>query len=430
MEVSQDFKSAWTWFIQHKVGELLKANPDCVNQASLADVEKVIRLLGLNNESIFSKAIGFMPKLEGANVKIKADIPFFEAELGGDFVPNPKSIDNASASLEAISRKISNYFERISLKKSLYIYFDELEAFYHTAEQHKRDQRMVRDLLFSVGKANESFRKKSVDIHVIAAVRSEVIDNMGALGQEVDRLVHDCGFNVSWHHANKSQNHPLIQIINKKINTSEKENGIEQSENPIETYFTQRVNNFDIETFLLDRSFYKPRDMVWRLSLAQKLFPNETKFTNEVLHDTEIEYSTKLWDEVRYELSATYSEEEINAIEVVLSGGPTTFELHHIEKRFDDSERYYQTIGQLLQRRSVREILSDLYRLGAIGNNFRTGASGSDIRNRWSFRGDPNLLPDKRMIIHQALQKRLSAVAKRRRGSQGATRGPSTPPLG
>lgn len=117
MEVSQDFKSAWMWFIQHKVGELLKSNPDCINSASAPDVEKIVRLLGLNDESIFSKAIGFMPKLEGANVKIKADLAFFEAELGGDFIANPKSKENANASLEAISRKVSFYFERISLKR-------------------------------------------------------------------------------------------------------------------------------------------------------------------------------------------------------------------------------------------------------------------------------------------------------------------------
>lgn len=428
MEVSQDFKSAWTWFIQHKIGEILKSNPDCINPATLPHAEKAIRLLGLNDDSIFTKAIGFMPKLEGANVKIKADIAFFEAELGGDFVRNPKSKENANASLESISRKIFDHISKVSLSRPIYIYFDELEAFYHTPEQHRRDQRMVRDLLFSVGNANERFRKSSVDIHVVAAVRSEVIDNMGALGQEVDRLVHDCGFNISWHHANKSQNHPLIQIICRKINSSERENGIIESEDPISSYFSRKVNNSDIETFLLDRSFYKPRDMVWRLSLAQKLFPNETKFTNEVLHDTEIEYSTKLWDEVRYELSATYSEEEIDAIELVLSGGPSIFELHHIEMRFNTSEKYYPAINTLLNRRSVREILSDLYRLGAIGNNFRTGKSGGDIRNRWSFRGDPKLLPDKRMVIHQALEKRLSAVAKRRRGSQGTNRGPSTPP--
>ena len=84
MEISQDFKDSWTWFILHKIGENLKDNPSiCGGDKKIP--EKIIRLLGLQDESVFRKAIGFLPKLEGAQVKIRADISFFEAELGGDF---------------------------------------------------------------------------------------------------------------------------------------------------------------------------------------------------------------------------------------------------------------------------------------------------------------------------------------------------------
>lgn len=138
----------------------------------------------------------------------------------------------------------------------------------------------------------------------------------------------------------------------------------------------------------------------------------------EVLKETETEYSGKLWDEVRYELSATYSDAEVDAIESVISGGASAFELREIEDRFSRAASYSKIVGNLLQRRSVREILADLYRLGAIGNSFRVGAAGTDIRDRWFFRGDPTLLAEKRMVVHRALLKRLSVVAVRRRGSK------------
>ena len=245
---------------------------------------------------------------------------------------------------------------------------------------------------------------------------------MGALGQEVDRLVHDKGFLISWHHAKRSVSHPLMEIITRKIQMSEKESGLEQSESPLASYFPEQIDGVAIEAFLLDKSFYKPRDIVWRLSLAQKLFPNETFFSRDVLHETESEYSSKLWDEVRYELSATYSDDEINSIEMVLAGGASAFEIGQMEHRFEQAVQYSKTVAALLERRSVREILIDLYRLGAIGNAFRTAATGSQVRNRWIFRGDSTLLTEKRMEVHSALLKRLSVVVARRRGSRGGQR--------
>ncbi|MBL0406207.1 hypothetical protein JKG68_19795 [Microvirga aerilata] len=83
MEVAQDFKAAWSWFILHKIGENIKENPGAYSESSVGTAGKAVRLLGLNDDSIFRKAIGFMPKLEGANVKIRADVGFSKPNLAG-----------------------------------------------------------------------------------------------------------------------------------------------------------------------------------------------------------------------------------------------------------------------------------------------------------------------------------------------------------
>jgi len=411
MEVSQDFKSTWTWFIHHKIGELLLADPNLAESSSTA---KYLKVLGINNPSTYTKILGFLPRLEGATVKIKSDLNFFELELEGDF---RGSETNGQTTLEALNRKLGVLSQGIKLLKPIFIFFDELEVFFDSSEQHRRDQRMVRDLIFSIALANDLFRSHKIPIHVIGAVRSEVVDSMGALGQEVDRLVHDRGQTIAWHFAKRSLDHPLIQIIRRKILASEKSAGIEESTDPIGRYFPARTSGQFLDAFLLDRSFYKPRDIVWRLTIAQKQFPKSTKFDEEILHQTEIEYSSKLWDEIRYELSATYSSSEIDVIEMVFAGGPVHFDLQSMDERFLAAERHSINAKQLNSRRSTRDILSDLYRLGAIGNSFRAGPAGTDIRNRWAFRGDPTLLADKHMTIHPALVKRLSAVPKRKRGN-------------
>lgn len=418
MEFSQDFKDAWSWFILHKIGENLKRDPDLIIDYD-GSLPKILKLLGLGSESAFRKVLGYMPKLDAASVKLKADLQFFEAELGGDF---KREGDFANVTLNALVARVRERLLSLEFNKALFIYFDELEAFYHTPEQHRRDQRLVRDLLFSIGSLNDLFRARSKPVHVIAAVRSEVVASFGTLGQEVDRLVHDRGTLISWHHAKRSISHPLLEIVVRKLVISEKLEGVTPSTDPLKTYLPDAVNGEPLDEFMLDKSFYKPRDIVWRLSIAQQLFPEESSFKGEVLRETEIDYSNKLWDEVRYELGATYSDEEVDLIENALSGGSASFEIEQIQEKFDKAASYSQKMAELLRRRSVKEIMHDLYRLGAIGNSFRVGTSGNTIRNRWAFRGDPKLLDDKRMVVHPALNKRLSIVASRRRGHRGGIR--------
>jgi hypothetical protein len=412
MELSQDFKTAWKWFIHHRLGETIKKNPEIVTNSK---ADNYLRLLGLTDPTVFSKVLGFLPRFEGAHVTVKTDIPFFEVELGGDFT---RSGQTGKTTLDALTRRLDSLFQTLSFSKTVFLFFDELEVFFHSLEQFHRDQRMVRDLMFAVAAFNNIARQANSRVHLIAAVRSEVIDGMAALGEEVDRLVHDKGFNLAWYFSKRSMRHPLMEIVRRKIAASENVAKIHTDGDVLEKYLPTNINGQPIDAYLLDRSFYKPRDIVWRLTIAQKQYPDEPKFSVDILNETDIEYSTKLWDEVRYELSASYSTSDIEIIEMILSGSRMYFELEDIEERFDRISTRSSNAQKLLGRRSAREILNDLYRLGAVGNAFRTGTTGDTIRNRWAFRGDPSLLTDKRMTIHPALAKRLSAIAPRRRGTR------------
>jgi len=156
MEISQDFKSAWTWFILHKFGENLQLYPNSYTQVSKSLVDRIIRLLGLNDDSVLQKAIGFMPRLEGAHIKIRGDAGFFAAELGADFKSKG---EQGETTLDAISKKVIKILSEVKLNHPIFLYFDELEAFYHSEEQHRRNQRLVRDLLFSIDTLNTVFSK-------------------------------------------------------------------------------------------------------------------------------------------------------------------------------------------------------------------------------------------------------------------------------
>jgi hypothetical protein len=128
----------------------------------------------------------------------------------------------------------------------------------------------------------------------------------------------------------------------------------------------------------------------------------------DVLVRTEAEYSSQLWKEVEYELSAAYNGEEIKGITLFFSGMSQYFSLEELERRAGRLGGNSERLGKLLARKKLSDLLTDMYRLGAIGNAFRVGRSRSDVRNRWIFRGDSDILLDRRMQLHPALIHRLS----------------------
>lgn len=402
MELIQDFKESWRWFVFHKIGELILEHNSFVGSGEAE--ESFLKLLGLSDETPFAKVLGFMPRLTGSKIEISADVGFFRAELQGEIEENKNKI---KVRLDALNSLLEKKIKSIKFNKKFYLLFDELEVFYSFPEQYSRDLRMIRDILFICDKFNRLFKSIGVEARIISAVRSEVLDAMGSEGEEVNRLVHDLGKEIAWHHGRRGMDHPLLQLIRTKIWASEDHRNIKKSDDPIKTYFPDKIQGMDVDKYLLDSSFYKPRDIVWRLSLAIESFPNANIFNQDTLDRTSNDYSSKLWDEVKYEMSAVYSDQELSIIEGVFSGKQVYFDLQKAVEWFNYPTRYSEVAKKLLSRRSVEQILHDLYRLGAIGNAFKVNYR--QFRNRWVFRGEPTLLIDKQMEIHPALVHRLSA---------------------
>lgn len=416
MGISQDFKSAWTWFILHQVAQIVKSNTDLCSTTP-EEAKSFLRAMGLGKETPFKKIMGYLPKLDGAKVKIGADIPFFEANLDLNF--EREASQTATVLFSELTQYALEVFSLLEFSDPVAIGIDELEVFFHNREQYDRDLCMVRDLIFAVDKINSKARSTKMKMYAVAAIRREVIEAIGSLGQEVNRVTHDRGVSLSWHHAQKSLHHPLINMIRKKIKRS-LPNSYEGD--PILDFFDRTVDGEPLETFLLDRSFYRPRDMMWRLTFAQNAFPREEKFGHKSLLGTETDYSTQLWNEVEYELSATFSPDEVSAITSIFSGIKLHFFIKDLQDLAESKARYSKSVEKFIKNNLLFDVCEILYSHGAIGNNFRTGKTGSKPMNRWVFRGDPKLIADQRMTINLAVRKALAAIDERRRGSRGAGR--------
>jgi hypothetical protein len=82
MEIMQDFKEAWRWFIHRKIAEILSEAPQAPKTAN--ETRRYLKLMGVVDPPWFEKAFSDFPKIEAAKIKIKAAVEFIEAELQGD----------------------------------------------------------------------------------------------------------------------------------------------------------------------------------------------------------------------------------------------------------------------------------------------------------------------------------------------------------
>lgn len=398
MGISQDFKEAWRWFLHRTIAEIALNEKVAAEDDNFA---KYIKLVGLGEMTWFEKAIAGLPKFESARVRITGMFDFIGSEVEVDTKGARKSVSAAT-----VVDKLDARLSQLKLSKPLFVCLDELEVFFNTPEQYARDLAMVRDLLFATANLTEFCRQNRQPIRLYAGVRSEVLDALGSSGQEVQRLVSDCGATITWHHEKRGINHPLLQIVRRKIWNSEVAHNVEISRDPITHYFPEKIADFALDEYILDKSFYKPRDLVQRLKCAQSYDPTQGSFTTSAFLNTEKEYSGLLWEEVVYELSATYSPEEISVIESLFIAQEPFFDLFGFSerlRRIASSSRVAQKL--LHEKGGANVLLRNLYRMGAVGNSSN---SGSIVRQRWVFRGDPHLDLESRMRLHPAFASHLS----------------------
>ncbi len=82
---------------------------------------------------------------------------------------------------------------------NVWILFDELELSVQSKKMNKRDIQLVRDLILAIERLNNVCRHRNFPIHVIAAIRSEVINSVYSAGYEINKSVEDFGKEITWY---------------------------------------------------------------------------------------------------------------------------------------------------------------------------------------------------------------------------------------
>ena len=391
---NDDFELVWRWYIYRKiVNEIQEKKSNLFENNGLYDDFASIITAPINNENNgFMKLIPFIRK---GNIEI-SHTPKLGLELDWD-----KS-GKAKVNFSELVRKADEKFAQLTPGTHyLNIFFDELELNFNTKKQYQRDSKLIRDLIITIEKINSISQKKKYNINLIAAIRSEVQVSISSSGKEINKTLADFGVEIKWNIPVSDDSQPLLHIITERLKNALISASCKSEIDVWEYFFPRQVQRTSTQKYILHNSWYRPRDVIRLLKTAQEQFPNEEKFTHNVLDNVKKKYSEASWIEITEELKTTYQDDEIIGIKRLFYGFKPIFFLQQIEDRINKINKLYPEIEQLLSRHKIQKILIDLYRIGAIGNI-------SNGKFRFVFRGDDEVLLEQEFYVHNALRSYLS----------------------
>lgn len=405
-DYSNDYELVWKWFIHRQIVKLID-NKDAKIFEENDALRKYINCVNATNSQDEEKGLmRIFPKLKRGNIELEGGHQFLKGKLGLDF--EWEDVHDNKVPFSTFLKKVEFLYDKlVPTKERLFLFFDELELNVGKEKDYQRDILLIRDLIITINKFNIKSISKGYGVKIITGIRSEVLYSTQSSGKEINKIVSDFGSSIVWYFKEKDELiHPLLSIIERKIRISEKKNGIDNNEGDIwGRYFPDKINSKDVKVFLLEQSWYRPRDIVRLLTTAKNQFLNETMFIQRSFDETKKEYSQESWSELVEELRANYDTEKIDAIKKLFYGIENPFSFNYISNKFTEKKKFYKNVELLYENHKIADILTDLYRVGIVGN------TGEKVG--FSFRGDNDLLLENDMTLHTALRPHLALVKKK-----------------
>lgn len=294
---------------------------------------------------------------------------------------------------------------------SLYIFLDELELSLVTKKVHNRDARIIRDVVVAIEKLNNISRENKFKLYIIGAIRSEVLTAVSSFGKEINKTIAAFGVPINWNQSGGDiMTHPILKILIMRISSSERyyniynyqENSYDELWNK---YFPKLIQGVETPLYILHQTWYRPRDVIRFLTLAQTNFPNNTVFDHQIFDAIRKQYSEESWKELSEELRTSFKIEDLEGIKRLFYGYRSNFSKKEIEEHATSNSEMYPEVKELLKKHSISSILEKLYKIGFIGNEFMYLGRP---RYRFIYRGDDEILLEKGMTIHRGLRPYLS----------------------
>ena len=384
----------WKTFLIHQIFLNLKNGVYAVFREN-DDFKLISNLLSILYGDVTSNS-SVMPKLKKGTVEISSAVAaILNAKVQLEIEFDSKT---RKANYLKLAKKIVQLFENLHyIKTPVHLLVDELELSVRNKELYQKDIALVRDLILAIDDLNRSCKQKCYNIHFIASVRSEVVNSVRSAGFEINKCIEDYGVTIEWFQKGGDyRDNPLLQIIENKIRASEKLHNAARTDNIWDTYFDAKIHETDVRKYILNNSWYRPRDVVRLMNLLQDQRNIGSRFTQKAFDSAQQEYSNRMWNELSEELILSYSADDIKAIKTFLNRIELPFTYDYLVSRAKQLSAIYPNVKSFFDKVSMADFLEKMFSLGVIGN---TGK-----RMVFCFHGDQDISLVDPMVIHNPLR--------------------------
>ena len=345
----------WTFLIElSKL--ILKDNS--INNEELNNLKAILKYV-TQTFSIHKKAIN---QILTSGVEITS--PF-----GGLKLNKNVDINNLPIVTEELKTIISTLLKET--KNRFIIYIDEIDD--HITVNSKAGLNIIKGMVNAVYKLNFFIRDNNPRSKITLLLRNDMFFKLN--GTIINKIRESHSINLSWSRTYKWNDSDLAHMIAQKIRNADLEAYKDWSDLKILTnFFTTKVRNTMTGMFILSKTFFRPREVVQFLSIAQQKFPNEEKFTSPAIFHSERPYSNWLKKEIEAEMSSHFDYDEIN-------------ELFNFLTNFNKRKFDYETLKEFvnaneieLKHFSLEKILRVCFRFGILRQSYKMNRGKGEKR--------------------------------------------------
>ncbi len=274
-----------------------------------------------------------------------------------------------------------------------FFFFDELNLSHSKSgsDEYETLIALVRDIVRASAEMNDEFVRHRVNIHVICSMRPEVRNEIIRRDNEMSKTIDSNFVGLSWPSQARMDN-PLIDLLLKKIAYSHEDIGDPKLLIPSGVFAVAEKKVVSFPVYFLNITWYRPRDAIRVLKCYQVTNGDRSR----LFDDRDDQYG------FLKEYSRVSRQDIVAELEVKFSRELLTEALQRIRKPvFQNKDDLLDHLDVLSNRLDVEELITDLFDAGVILNH---QIVDGEVRVFASYRNDPDLVPDLRIIVHRGLQ--------------------------
>ncbi|WOO90493.1 hypothetical protein R2F61_07110 [Mollicutes bacterium LVI A0078] len=301
------------------------------------------------NLNIMFKQLGLSKTADitenASNVKV-GEIEFNFKALKGKY-SNENTIKKLAVSnvLNLIETELLNIKSEYCI-----ITFDGLDRL---LKYNKSEIDIIGGLVNATTECNIKLRKSKNKAKIILFLRDDMVSRLN--DTDMNKIIRDCGVKLDWFETKSDQ---LMSIFEKRI---------ENMNSSWYKIYPKVIDKSDSFQFFLERSMYRPRDVVELIRLTRELYPTNTKlsiieFKNVLKHFSQDYF----YEELKNELTGFMNEEIIDKLDTLLK---QTISQHH-DKSFQFSwfeENYNKEFSNSEVTETATDVIDILFLRGYIG---------------------------------------------------------------